>query len=231
MSKQPFSLRPQMMCSNSMKCGVVCGSKTKLGGCGHRCAAEPATSSPLPWETKAKRPAFGDGKPSRMHTTTAIPSVIFGMPLNTCSQLKPIMGLGRKVGRLRIWNAGTTPCVNEWAATFEKRCPFPHLIRIMIWLPSGLLFSIIWVYHLPSNHCLLFNQCHSPLPFNDGQTYCPQKRIHLSLRVGLHSTVGGHKTPLRRRTRGRSQALLIDAVGFFGRPRFLGGTHGGGATR
>jgi transposase-like protein len=54
----------------------------------------------------------GSGKPSRMNTNTAIPSVIFGLPLNTCSQLKPIIVLERKLGRLRIWNAGTTPCVN-----------------------------------------------------------------------------------------------------------------------
>jgi hypothetical protein len=44
---------------------------------------------------------------------------------NTCSQLKPLIVLGRKLGRLRIWNAGTTPCVNVEAATFDKRCPFP----------------------------------------------------------------------------------------------------------
>jgi len=35
---------------------------------------------------------------------------------------------------------------------FDKRCPFPNLMSLMIWLPSGLLFSIIWAYHLPSNH-------------------------------------------------------------------------------
>ena len=51
-------------------------------------------------------------KPSRMKTNTALPSVIFGMPINTCSRLKPIIVLGRKLGRLRIWNAGTTPYVN-----------------------------------------------------------------------------------------------------------------------
>src|SRR5262245_20652603 len=82
------------------------------GGCGQQSDAEPAKSSPLPLETEAKRPVFGYGKPSRTNTNTAIPSVIFGMPINTCSRLKPIIVLGRKLGRLRIWNAGTTPCVN-----------------------------------------------------------------------------------------------------------------------
>src|SRR5207302_7808559 len=106
MSKKPFCLRPQMMCSNSMKCGVLCAKKTWHGGCGRQCAAEPAKSSPLLLETEAKRPVFGYGKPSRMNTNTAILSVIFGMPINTCSQLKPIIVLARKLGRLRIWNAG-----------------------------------------------------------------------------------------------------------------------------
>lgn len=112
MSKKPFCLQSQMMCSNSMKFGVLCAKKTRQGGCGRRCAAEPAKSSPLPLETEAKRPVFSYSKPSRQNTNTAIPSVIFGMPLNTCSRLKPIIVLGRKVGRLRIWNAGTTPYVN-----------------------------------------------------------------------------------------------------------------------
>jgi hypothetical protein len=124
-SKKPFYLRLQMMCSNSMKFGALCAKKTRHGGCGRRCAAEPAKSSPLPLETEAKRPVFGYGNPSRMNTNTAIPSVIFGVPINTYSQLKPIIVLGRKRGRLRIWNAGTTPCVNAWAATFDKRCLFP----------------------------------------------------------------------------------------------------------
>ncbi len=112
MSKKPFCLRPQMMCSNSMKFGVLCAKKTRHDGCGRRYAAEPAKSSPLPLETEAKRPVFGYGKPSRMNTNTAIPSVIFGLPINMCSQGKPIIVLGRKLGRLRIWNVGTTPCVN-----------------------------------------------------------------------------------------------------------------------
>jgi hypothetical protein len=41
---------------------------------------------------------------------------------------------------------------HEWVATFDKRCPFPNLMSIMTWVPGGLLFSIIWAYHLPSNH-------------------------------------------------------------------------------
>jgi hypothetical protein len=60
------------------------------------------------------------GKATRFQEWLAIPHAYnhchpfsdVGKPLNTCSQLKPIMVLGRKVGRLRRWNAGTTPCVN-----------------------------------------------------------------------------------------------------------------------
>ena len=102
-SKKPLCLRPQMMCSNSMRFGVLCAKKTRHAGCGRRCAAEPAKSSPLPLETEAKRPVFGYGKPSRMNTNTAIPSVIFGMLINTFSRLNPIDVLGRKLGRPRIW--------------------------------------------------------------------------------------------------------------------------------
>jgi IS1 family transposase len=54
MSKKPFYLQSQMMCSNSMKFGVLYAKKTRPGGCGRRCAAEPAKSSPLPLETEAR---------------------------------------------------------------------------------------------------------------------------------------------------------------------------------
>jgi len=83
-----------------------------------------AKSWGLPLASEAKPPASICGRAFQMTTSTATPSVIFVMPTNMCSRLKPIMVLGMKPGRLRIWNAGTTPCVNEWAATFGKRCPF-----------------------------------------------------------------------------------------------------------
>jgi len=59
-----------------------------------------------------------------MNTSIAIPSVTFGLPINTCSRLKPTTVLGKKLERLRIWNAGTTLCVNASAAMLDKRCPF-----------------------------------------------------------------------------------------------------------
>ncbi len=49
--------------------------------------------------------------------------------------------------------------------------------------------------------------------------------------VGPHYPVAKHKTPLRRRTSGRGTAILIGSACFFGRPRVLGGTQGGGAMR
>src|SRR5437899_985819 len=53
-SKQAFCLRPQRRCSTSRKCGGVCATKSRLGGCGQRCAAEAATSSPWSLETEAR---------------------------------------------------------------------------------------------------------------------------------------------------------------------------------
>jgi len=143
MAKKPFCLRHPMTFSNWMKSGVLCAKKITNDGCGRRCAAERAKSWGSPLASEAKPPAAVCGRAFQMTTSTATPSVIFGMPTNTCFRLKPIMVLGRKLGRLRIWNGGTTPCVNEWAATFDKRCPFPNLMSIMTWFPSSLLFSII----------------------------------------------------------------------------------------
>src|SRR5258708_4903984 len=47
--------------------------------------------------------------------------------------------------------------------------------------------------------------------------------------VEPHYPVAKHKTPLRRRTLGRSPRVGTDAACFFGRPRLFGGTQGGGA--
>jgi len=44
----------QTTCSNWMTSGVVCRRTSTNGGCGQQCAAEPATSSPLPLETEAR---------------------------------------------------------------------------------------------------------------------------------------------------------------------------------
>lgn len=141
-----------MMCSNLMKCGVVCAQKTRRGGCGQRCAVGPAKSSPSSLEIEGKRPVFSEGKPSRMNTNIAPPSVIFGRPIKTFFRQKPIAVLGRKLGRPRVWNDGTTSYANGLGATCDKRCPFPNRMRIMLWFPSSLLFSILWAYHLLSNH-------------------------------------------------------------------------------
>lgn len=152
MSKNPFCLRHRMTFSNWMKSGVLYAKKITNDGCGRRCAGERAKSwgSPLASESLATCRRVWESIPddyTHCHTFSD-----FWHATNTCSRLKPIIVLGRKLGRLRIGNGGTTPCVNEWAATFDKHCPFPNLMSIMTWLPSGLLFSILWAYHLPSNH-------------------------------------------------------------------------------
>jgi IS1 transposase len=69
--------------------------------------------------------------------------VIFGMLINTFSRLKPIIVLERKLGRPRIWNGGTTPYANGLGATCDRHYLFPSPMSIIIWSPSGLLFSII----------------------------------------------------------------------------------------
>jgi hypothetical protein len=61
------------------------------------------------WRPKPARPAFGSGKPLRMGPNPATPSVIGGMPLKTCSWLKLLPVVGRKLGRPRRWNGGTPP--------------------------------------------------------------------------------------------------------------------------
>ena len=168
-----------MTFSNWMKSGVVCAKKITNDRCGRRCAAEHAKSWGSPLASEAAPPAAVCGRAFQMITSTATPSVIFGMPTNTCSRLKPIMVLGRKLGRLRLWNGGTTPCVNEWAATFDKRGPFPNLMSIMTWLPSGFLFSIICAYHLPSNHY--------PMCLSRGSTVAEQSHIVNTIMLFLRS--------------------------------------------
>ncbi len=72
-----------------------------------------------------------------MNTSTAIPSVIFGQPLDRSSRQKPIIVLEKKLERQRIESDRTTPDVNELVATFDKRYPFPNLMSIMAGLPNG----------------------------------------------------------------------------------------------
>ena len=64
------------------------------------------------WRPKPARPAFGSGKPLRMGPNPATPSVIGGTPLKTCSWLKLLPVVGRKLGRPRRWNGGTPPSAN-----------------------------------------------------------------------------------------------------------------------
>src|SRR5260370_11150328 len=152
MLKQHLRLRHRMTCSNLMRYGVLSRRKSKRDGCGQPCAAEPAKSSLLSLEIEVKRPAFGYGRLSRMNTSIAIPSVTFGLPINTCSRLKPTTVLGKKLERLRIWNAGTTLCVNASAAMLDQRCPFLSPMSIIVLLLWHLSFSTIWAYHLPLDH-------------------------------------------------------------------------------
>src|SRR5258707_4354016 len=135
-----------------MKSGVLCRRKSKNAGCGQRCAAERGRLWPSSSVTAAKQRVFVFGRRSRRDTNTATPSAIFGRPINTRSRLKPIVVLGRKLGRPRIWNGGTTPCANGLVVTCDRRYLFPNPMSIIIWSPSGLLFSIIWAYHLQANH-------------------------------------------------------------------------------
>jgi len=152
MSKKPFYLRHRMTFSNWMKSGVLCAKKITNDGCGQRCAAERAKLWASPLATEAKPPASVCGRAFQMNTSTATPSVIFGRPTNTFSRLKPIIVLGRKLGRLRIWNGGITPYANGLGTIRDRRYPFPSPMSIIIWSLRGLLFSIIWTYHLQSNH-------------------------------------------------------------------------------
>jgi hypothetical protein len=87
-----------------------------------------------------------------MNTNTAIPSAISGTPINTSSPQKPIGVSEKKQEKRPILNDGTTRYANELAGTFDKRCPFPNLMSIIICSPRGLLLSIMRANHLPSNH-------------------------------------------------------------------------------
>jgi len=103
-------------------------------------------------EIEAKQLAFAHGMKFLMNTNTATPSAISGTPINKSSPQKPIGVPEKQQEKRPTSNDRTTRYANELAGTFDKRCPFPNLMSIMTWLPSGLLFSIIWAYHLPSNH-------------------------------------------------------------------------------
>jgi hypothetical protein len=131
------------------------------------------------------RPAFVSGTRSRRDTSTTTPSVIVGMPINTFFRLKPILVLRKKLGRLRIWNGGTTPYANGLGATCNRHYLFPIPMSIIIWSPSGLLFSIIRTLHLQSNHypikdtahshdkIITFNNRSAHLSHNDGNRFLP----------------------------------------------------------
>jgi IS1 transposase len=80
--------------------------------------------------------------------------VIVRSPLGTFSRKPPIMVSQKKLGRPRIESAGTRQYVSEWVVTFDTRSPFPHLMLFMRHSRSGLLLSIIEVYHLLSHHYL-----------------------------------------------------------------------------
>ena len=78
--------------------------------------------------------------------------VIFMSPIGTFSRKPPIIVSEKKLGRPRIESAGTIRYVSEWVVMFDKRSPFPNLMLFMRHSRSGLLLSIIEVYHLLSNH-------------------------------------------------------------------------------
>src|SRR6266700_8302846 len=87
-----------------------------------------------------------------MDTSHARPSVIFLSPIGTFSRKPPIIVSEKKLGRQRISSDGTLRYVSEWGVLFDKRSLFPNLMRFMRRSRSGLLLSIIEVYHLLPNH-------------------------------------------------------------------------------
>ncbi len=89
-----------------------------------------------------------------MNTNTAPPSAISGTPLTKSSPQKPIGVSEKKQEKRPTSNDGTTRYANELAGTFDKRCPFPNLMSLILCSPRGVLLRIIRVYHLPSNHYL-----------------------------------------------------------------------------
>jgi len=62
----------------------------------------------------------------------------------------------RETAHMERWNNTLRQRVGRYV---RETLSFPNLMSIMTWLPSGLLFSIIWAYHLPSNHYRIGKYC------------------------------------------------------------------------
>jgi transposase-like protein len=80
----------------------------------------------------AKRPAFVSGRRFRRATNTVTPSVIFGKPTNTFSQLKPIGVLGRKLGTSPLVAFRYAQRWRSWTDGFcysGLGCPGQHLLH------------------------------------------------------------------------------------------------------
>jgi hypothetical protein len=66
----------------------------------------------------------------------AVPSAIFGPPIDTFSQLPPIAVLAKKLGKLLIWSAGTIRYVNGLGVMCDKHSLFLS--------PTSIIVSSLW---------------------------------------------------------------------------------------
>jgi hypothetical protein len=104
------------------------------------------------WRSKPAQPAFASGITFLMTPNTATPSAISGTPLNKSSPQKPRGVSEKNQEKPPISNDGTPRDANELAGMFDKRCPFPNLMSLIICSPRGFLLSRMSVSHFPSNH-------------------------------------------------------------------------------
>ena len=136
-SRRGSCLRNQVMSWSWMRSGALCSKKPTLAGSGRRCASKASNRRLRDWRSKPAQPAFASGITFLMTTNTATPSAISGTPLNKSSPQKPRGVSEKNQEKPPISNDGTPRDANELAGMFDKRCPFPNLMRVS---------------HLPSNH-------------------------------------------------------------------------------
>jgi len=135
-----------------MRSGALCSKKPTLAGSGRRCASKASNRRLRDWRSKPAQPAFASGITFLMTTNTATPSAISGTPLNKSSPQKPRGVSEKNQEKPPISNDGTPRDANELAGMFDKRCPFPNLMSLIICSPRGFLLSRMSVSHFPSNH-------------------------------------------------------------------------------
>src|SRR6266516_2291463 len=114
-----------MRFSRWMKSGALSRRKSKHGGCGRPCVVEHGRSWQLSEVIGAQLPAFASGRRFLRNRNPAVPSAIFGQPLDTFSRRKAIAVLAKKLGRRHICNAGTSRCASGLHVTCDRRSPFP----------------------------------------------------------------------------------------------------------